>query len=439
MKKYYLFIIGLFFSCILPAQEMYDLKRCIEIGLERNYEIRMIRNEQQIADNNLTRGNAGYLPQIDLSAGYSGTVNNTEQRLSDSGETLKYTGVHNQTLNAGINADWTVFDGFNIQSTYNKLKEYQQMGELNTRMTIENFIANVASEYYNYIQQNIRMNILKSTVKLSKERVRIAEARYQIGASSRLDWQQAKVDFNTDSSLLVQQHEIVFKSRVWLNQLMALQNVEQHVTVRDSTIDLTTLLDRNTVLNQLLEKNVLLELSRKDKNVSTLDLKIAQSQNYPYLKINGGYGYTKNLYESSMYDRQQNLGFNYGITLGYNLFSGGNRKRQQKNARLEIQNKELAYEQLELSLRGDFSNMWMAYQNNMELKILEKENLQVAKEAYEIAIDRYKLGDLSGLDLREMQNRLLEAEERLVQAEYNTKLCEISLLQISGQILMYLE
>ena len=438
IKKYYLLNILLLLCFILPAQEVFDLKRCIETGLERNYEIRMIRNEQQIADNNLTRGNAGYLPQVGLSAGYSGTVNNTEQRLSGSTVTQEETGVHNQTLNAGINMDWTVFDGFGIQSTYSKLKEYRQMGELSTRLTIENFIADVASEYYNYIQQTIRMNILQSTVRLSKERVRIAEARYQIGASSRLDWQQAKVDFNSDSSRLVQQHEIVYKTRIRLNQLMALQELESSV-VQDSIIDLTTLLERNITLNQLLERNTLLELSRKDRNISELDLKIAQSQNYPYLKVNAGYGYTQNLYATGTYDRQQNLGLNYGITLGYNLFDGGNRKRKQKNTRLEIQNKGLAYEQLELSLRGDFSTMWMAYQNNTDLRILEKENLQVAKEAYEIAIDRYKLGDLSGLELREIQNRLLEAEERLVQAQYNTKLCEISLLQISGQILTYLE
>ena len=74
----------------------------------------------------------------------------------------------------------------------------------------------------------------------------------------------------------------------------------------------------------------------------------------------------------------------------------------------------------------------MAYENNMQLTALERENLTNAVENYEIAIERYKLGDLSGIELREAQNSLLEAEERLVQAQYNTKLCEISLLQISG-------
>ena len=95
-------------------------------------------------------------------------------------------------------------------------------------------------------------------------------------------------------------------------------------------------------------------------------------------------------------------------------------------------------EELTLSLKSDFSNLWMAYINNMELTTLEKENLTHAIENYEIAIERYKLGDLSGIELREAQNSLLEAEERLVQAQYLTKLCEISLLEISGGIMGYL-
>ena len=68
---------------------------------------------------------------------------------------------------------------------------------------------------------------------------------------------------------------------------------------------------------------------------------------------------------------------------------------------------------------------------------MEKENLVVAYENHSIAIERYKLGELSGIQLREAQNALLDAEERLSTSEYNTKLCEISLLQLSGQILTY--
>jgi outer membrane protein TolC len=435
------FIIFVFFiSSVssLPAQEIYDLKRVLETGLERNYDIRIIRNEQQIANDNATLGNAGILPVLDVGAEYNGSITDTEQKLTDS-STAKNKSIFNQSANIGLNLSWTAFDGFLMQTKFARLKEFQQMGEVNTRLSIENLISNLTSEYYNYVRQKLRLKNLQYAVSLSKERLRIVEARYNIGSMSRLDLQQARVDFNADSSNLIKQHEVVNTSAIVLNQLMALEDVSKKLIICDTVIESNVLLNKQSLWEKTLATNARLLLSEKNKTLSELDLKAVQSRNFPYLKLNAGYGYTLNLYEASNVKQQNNLGFNYGFTLGYNLFDGMNRNREQKNARITIQNRNLEHERLELSLNADLSNLWMAYQNNLELTNLEKENLGAARENYEIAMERYRLGDLSGIELREAQNSLLEAEERLLQAQFNTKLCEISLLQISGQVAHYIE
>ena len=125
------------------------------------------------------------------------------------------------------------------------------------------------------------------------------------------------------------------------------------------------------------------------------------------------------------------------MTVGFNLFDG-NRRRERRNASLAVENARLEREQLEQTLRADLSNLWQAYRNNLELLKLERENLVVAKDNYDISRDRYLLGDLAGIEMREAQKNLLDAEERILSAEYDTKICEISLLQISGKILEYL-
>ena len=99
----------------------------------------------------------------------------------------------------------------------------------------------------------------------------------------------------------------------------------------------------------------------------------------------------------------------------------------------------LTRQQLEQSLRADLSNFWQAYRNNLEVILLEEENLIAAKENYEIAMERYLLGDLPGIEMREAQKSLLDAEERILTAKYNTKVCEISLQQISGNVMTYME
>jgi outer membrane protein TolC len=210
------------------------------------------------------------------------------------------------------------------------------------------------------------------------------------------------------------------------------------VQISDSTISFDPIPDKDELWQNIMINNTLLLISQKNKTLSEIDYKRVLSRNYPYIRLNGGYGFNTNWYSTGNTDLQQRLGWNYGVTVGINIFDGFNRRREQRNAQIQIQNSELRMQNLELSLKADFSNLWMAYQNNLELWTLEKENLIVANENHSIAVERYRLGELSGIQLREAQNALLEAEERLSISEYYIKLSEISLFQLSGRILTYI-
>ncbi|HQG08390.1 MAG TPA: TolC family protein, partial [Dysgonamonadaceae bacterium] len=403
-----------------------------------NYDLRISRNEQRVSDNNLSLGNAGFLPVLDASAGLSTSNSNSDQYPADEGETEVLRNSNTNTLTAGVDLNWTLFEGFKVQTNYKRLKELKSIGELNTQFDIENFIADFTSEYYNYVQQAIRMRNLRHAVDLSRERLRIVESRYQIGSLSRLDLQQARVDFNADSSQLIQQYEVLHTSRIRLNQMMGIENVEQPLFVSDTDIVFNDALSKEELFRDMMAKNTSLQLSEKNRLLGTLDLKTLQSRNYPYLRLNAGYGFSDYRYNKGTWDKQRNWGPNIGLTLGFNIFDGFNRKREQKNTRITMENRQLELDRLKLSLQSDFSNMWMAYKNNILLTQFEEESLRNALLNYEIAMDRYKLGDLSGILLREAQNSLLEAEQRLLTARYQTKLYEISLMLISGKIDEYL-
>ena len=438
MRKYIIATIVCCATANVLAQQHYTLKSCLEIGLEKNYSLRMVRNEEQISKNNATLANAGYLPTLDLSAGLSGNVNDTETETRSTGEKSKTTGVFDQTMNAGLNLNWTLFNGFKIQANYARLKEMEQQGETLTRIAIEDFIASLTAEYYNYIQQQIRLKNFHYAMSLSKERLRIVEERYIVGNFSRLDLQQARVDYNADRAQYMKQQESVKTSLIRLNELMANENTTESVTVNDSIIDLNTLLSFEELWQSTLKSNASLLKSEQNKKLASLEMKAVKSRNYPYLKLNAGYGYTLNKYEISSTSRRDNLGFNFGVTMGFNLFDG-NRRREIKNARIAIENANLQQDDIRQSLRADLSNLWQAYQNNIEMLKLERENLIAAVENHEIASERYMLGNLSGIEMREAQKSLLDAEERILASEYDTKMCEISLLQLSGKVTQYLE
>ena len=432
----FLFLL-LSFSYAIVAQVI-NLEECLKIGLEQNFDIRIIRNEQTISDRNLTWGNAGLMPTIDATTGYNLKSDNANQTPADGSDENNIRNNNTQTLNASVNLNWTIFDGFNAQTNYKKLKELRSVGELNTQLTVESFIANLSAEYFNLVKETMRMQNLKSAVKLSGEQLRIVEARYQIGDLSRLDLQQARVDFNSDSSRLIYQYEVLNTSRIKLNELMGIEDVETPLVTADTAIILKPIASKDELWNSVISSNVLLQLTQKDIILSKLNLKNIESRYYPYVRLNTGYGFSHFNYDLGSFDKQRTWGPNVGVTVGINIFDGFNKRREQKNARTRIQNTKLEREQMELAIKSDFANMWQSYLNNLKLFKLEKENVEVARENYNIAIERYKLGDLAGIRLREAQNSLLDAEERLVTAQYNIKMNEIALKQISGRVTDYL-
>lgn len=187
----------------------------------------------------------GLLPTLDLSAGYDGALSDSRTRPR-AGETSSENGAYDQTVSAGLDLEWTIFEGFRIRTDYRRLQELKAQGELETRIAIEDFVASLAAEYYNFVQQKIRLKNFRYAVSLSKERLRIVEARYRIGSFSRLDLLQARVDFNADSSQYITQQELVFASRIRLNELMAVDSVDRHILVLDSLIRVDETLDRGS-------------------------------------------------------------------------------------------------------------------------------------------------------------------------------------------------
>ena len=423
-------------ACEAPAP--LTLRKCLEIGLEQNYDVRIVRNEERISDNDATAGNAGMLPEIGLSAGYSGTLDNDRTTTPRDGDAVSESGVYDQTASVGLAVNWTLFDGFRIRTNYKRLKEMQQMGALKTRITIEDFMASLTAEYYNYIQQTLRLQNFRYAVGLSRERLRITEARVQVGNFSRLDLLQARVDFNADSSKYMSQHELLTASRIRINELLANENLDEKLCICDTLIRVNSTLEWDTLLEKTLSANASLLMAEHDNPLAELDLKTVQARNYPYVNLTTGYGYSHNRYGSGTNRSRGTLGLNAGVQVGFTIFDG-NRRREQRNARIGIDNARLTRQRLEQSLRADLSNFWQAYRNNLEVILLEEENLIAAKENYEIAMERYLLGDLPGIEMREAQKSLLDAEERILTAQYNTKLCEISLQQISGNVMVYLE
>jgi len=436
MRFFYLSIILVLFVNTAKAQKVLGLKECIGTGLERNFSLLVEKNNETISNNNYTLGNAGYLPTLDLSSHYSGTTNNTTQNLYDGTQSIA-NGVNNTTTNAAATLGLTIFNGFNVQTTYMKLNELKQLGGLNTQLSVENLITDIISGYYNYIQQVQLLKNMKYAVALSRERLRIDEERYSLGSSSKLQVLQSRVYLNADSSRFSKQTEVVRSAQISLNQLMAVDDMGTQFLSQDTTVDVNPNLIYETLLDQTLQKNTSLNIAAKNKTISEFDYKIVKSRSYPYLNLSTGYSYNLNTYSTGSNKNQITNGMNYGLTLGVNIFDGFNQRRSINNSSIYMKNTELRYLEIEQGVKADLLTIYNAYTNNLTLIKLETQNVQTAAENLSIALEKYKLGSLAGIDLREVQKSLLDAKESLLLVQYQAKIAEVSLQLISGNVMEY--
>ena len=420
------------------SAQIMTLKDCLETGIRESYQIRLVNISEEKAANNDSWLYAGGGPTLSATGSYSGNFSSSDATLASDGSTVSTRGVLDHTLNAQLRAEWTVFDGFSIQATRDRMEELHNQGTIQTRVAIEDYIASLTTEYYNLVKQTLHLKNLEYATALSKERLRITSERYDMGGNSRLDMQQAQVYFNSDSARSLKQHEALGSANIRINRLMSNQDLRSVHVAADTAINLLTGLDYESLYEDMMRTNSSLLRAESNRTVAQLDRRAVQSRNYPYLRLNASYGLTHNIYGNSNYTDRTNWGPSFGATIGINLISGKQRT-QERNARLDEMSADITIDQLELQLRANLDDFWQAYQNNLMLLELQEQNLKTAQETMDIAQERYLLGNLSGIEMREAQKSLLDAEESLLQVQYDTKVCEISLLQISGRIMQYLE
>ncbi|MCF0188498.1 MAG: TolC family protein [Bacteroidaceae bacterium] len=412
---------------------------CLEQGLRNNFSIHIADNRRATAEENATAANAGLLPTVTAAAGYGvDFLTSSRSNSRTTGETTKSTAFTDHALSAQVGVTWTVFDGFGMQARYAELKLLRQQGDLERRMAAEELIAGITAEYYNCIQQRIRLRNYLNAVRLSRERMRIVEERYNIGNFSRLDYMQAKVDFNADSAQYMKQQEALRTSIIALNRLINDSgDLSRRLRIADTVIAVVPRLDYDALWQDVLAYNTDLKKAELASGLAEQSLRRVLSRNYPSIKLSAAFGYNYNRYDVASNRWADRWGPSAGVTVGFDIFEG-TRRSAQKAARREVENVRLQGEDLQLSLRAKFSTLRQSHSSNIQVLALEEQNLTAAQENYSIARERYLLGDLSGFEMREAQQSLLRAEERILQAAYDTKMCEISIMLISGGVEKYL-
>ena len=420
----------------VPAAPPLALAEAIRIGLENNYDIRVARQDVRIAANNVTRGNAGQLPVVNGNLTRNFNRNNVRQESSARPEASIANGAQSNLLNGNVAATWTVFDGLGMFIAYDRLQALEKSQRQLTRATAEETVATITDAYYVVVRESGKISSIEEALKIGQARIDLTQARVDVGVSAKVEVLTARVDYNADRSVLIQQQEALKTAKINLNNLLG-RAPGLDFRPADSIVMATTL-TREGVSQAVAQNNPRLLQARLNTEVAAYDRRLVRASRFPQIGLTSGYGYNRNVNGAAFFGSQlvtntgRTFGLNYGVVAAIPIFDGFNRSRLEQNARIGEETSQLQLSQAQLQLDAEAEQAWARYQNRLQLLKLEETNILLARENVAITLERYRLGLLAPLALREAQRTQLDAEVRLLDIRYQAKQAEIVLRRLSS-------
>jgi outer membrane protein len=436
MKRKIVLLCFLFAVRISYCQEEVSLEQVIALALEKNYEVLLAKNvsEGAATDNRYAFG--AFLPQIQATGAAVWNSNNQELRFQD--ETRNNSGkAESNNISANAELTWTLFDGTRMFATRARIDAIAAQGELFVKDQMVTTIAAVASNYYDIVRQKQQLKAIEEQMSVSQERVKLAERKLQVGTGAKPELLQAKVDFNAQRTQALQQQALIVQLKDRLNASVGSQ-LPTSYEVSD-TIILNQDLQQAELSNNIENKNFSLQASRREIGISNLSVRERRAELLPFLNFNAAYNYSRTdntrLINPFAALFNQTDGYNYGLSVSMPILTGFNQRRLVQQAKINASRQQLLYDQQKITVNVELQNAYANYSSAKQILLVEEENIGLAKENVSIALETFKRGATTYVELRTAQQSLAEAYTRLINARYLAKVAEIELLRLNGDLL----
>ena len=187
--------------------------------------------------------------------------------------------------------------------------------------------------------------------------------------------------------------------------------------------------------NNALSNNLNIELLKRQGGVSTLIMKEFEAQRKPRVTFNPAFTVGRQDNTAGLFLLNQNAGLSGAVTLTYPIWDGDNLKRQTENSRIDIETNKIRQKELNYNLEANTNIAYQNYLNAIEILRGEEENMRIAKQSIEIAMERYRLSRSTVLELKQIQQGYEAAVTRAVNAKFDAKTAEIEMMRLSGALI----
>jgi outer membrane protein len=413
------------------AQNVLTVDDAIKIGLEKNFNVMIAKNNQEIAKVQNNFGAAGMSPSVTVNGNLNLSSLNSHQEFN-TGIVQDKNGAQSNTTGASVNAAWTVFDGLKMFAIKKRLNENEQLSAIYLKQQMENTIYDIVAAYYDIVRINELIKAAKQNLLIYEERKKVAQLRMEIGSDSKVEVLLSLSDYNQAKSAILQLELNLLNAKTQLNQL-----INQPVDTDFKTAD-SIMVNYNPTYEELKKSSVstnsAIQISRQSELIAQQRIKEYRANNLPFIQLNASYTFLRSQNQAGIVFLNRQNGLNGGLTASWLLFSGMRNQKLIKEGNLVALNQRYITQQTEQLVDASVFVNFKAFQMNKQIVDLEQQNLKDSKEVQVVSLERYRVGKSNLLETIQTQKNLEDAQVRYINALYAIKLAETELLRVNGAL-----
>ena len=413
------------------GQEL-TLPDAVRLAFTHNRDIQVQEQEVLGARARVLESWNDFLPRVNLLGSYTykdGLLQLGPLPASAPKDIGVFTGYRDEKK-AALTADWSLFNSGRGLANRREAKYNLRIQEqaLRARKLAVEF--EVKRLYYGLQLAKETERIAGQLVDQARAHLVAVEKKYQEGTVAHFDVLQSRLQVSKALPQLVKARNARELIKAEFKKILGL-DLDTDLELKDSFVYSHQDVDENRFRQYALEHRPDFVIRALSLAAGRENITVAKATGRPQITASANYSYTSGQV-SDMFNDRHNL-WNAGVTLGIPLFDGFSAKARVDEAKarynqLNLQKEDLAL-QVDLEIRQSCEDL-----NNSEAIIeTQRDSIDVAKEALQIAEAGYRVGEGTNLDILDAQVTLSQIDNNLYQAIYEYNMAAAALNRAIGR------
>ena len=415
MKKM-IFLMAAWCCLSMYAQKKWTLDECINYAMENNVSMKLAKLQKQSAQEDVEQSKAALFPTLTASTnqgvGYSPWDNTKADKAY-------YNGSYN------VNAQWTVWNGGQNTNAVKLDKLTAEQTVLSANETGNSIQEQITKLYIQILYLTEAIEVNRQSLETSKKNEERGQQMVEVGKMSKADLAQLTAQRASSEYNIVESETQLARYKMQLKQVLELKDEKEFDIAIPSTTDQQALADipsLNSVYEDALTHRPEIKNAKLDIEASNLQLKIAKAGKLPTVTLNGGVSTSTSSLSSLAWGTQMKNGFGVTASVGVSvpIFDGRRAKTSINKAILAQEQAQVRYNNEQIDLYATIEGYWLDAVNNQQKFRSAKASVDSEQASYDLLQEQFNLGLKNIVELMTGKDKLLKAQQSMLQSKYTT-------------------